>query len=427
MTVPTTSNSVTYTGTGTVDAYDYSFRLLADTDLLVVVDDETLVLGDDYTVSGVLSYTGGKVTLLAGDLASGAALTMTRAPAEVQNTSLQSQGAYDAKVIENSLDLLTMICQWLQNQISRSAFGLPDPLALALLQWNAAGDALQNISIADLGSILAAGNYIVDTFDAGADFTPGTTTDFVLSQAPGTLNNAWVFFDGTYQQLATFTLDGDTLTFDAPVPYGVLAVEIRQAGVLPLSIPADGSVTRNTIGPFAVGTGEIDGEAVDLSKLAPEVTDLIAAEGAQVGDGKLWFASAIPAKWLACDGSSLLRASYPALFAVIGTTWGTADGTHFTLPDLRGRAPIGVGTGSYASPTPRVLADVGGLETHSLTAAENGPHTHTGLYTAAGGGGAIGFAEVAGVAALTGSSGSGTAHNIMQPFAVVNYLIRALP
>ncbi len=44
-----------------------------------------------------------------------------------------------------------------------------------------------------------------------------------------------------------------------------------------------------------------------------------------------------PSGYLLCDGSSLLRATYAALFAVIGTAFGTADGTHFNLPDSRGR------------------------------------------------------------------------------------------
>jgi microcystin-dependent protein len=55
--------------------------------------------------------------------------------------------------------------------------------------------------------------------------------------------------------------------------------------------------------------------------------------------------SSVPTGWLECDGSSLLRADYAALFTAIGTTWGSVDGTHFTLPDFRGRARIGKGTG----------------------------------------------------------------------------------
>lgn len=46
-----------------------------------------------------------------------------------------------------------------------------------------------------------------------------------------------------------------------------------------------------------------------------------------------------PSGWLLCFGQSLLRSDYPELFANIGTTYGSADGTHFNVPDLRGRLP----------------------------------------------------------------------------------------
>lgn len=41
--------------------------------------------------------------------------------------------------------------------------------------------------------------------------------------------------------------------------------------------------------------------------------------------------------WFLCDGASYLRSEYPDLFAVIGNNFGTADGTHFNVPDLRGQ------------------------------------------------------------------------------------------
>lgn len=44
----------------------------------------------------------------------------------------------------------------------------------------------------------------------------------------------------------------------------------------------------------------------------------------------------VPAGFLKCNGASLSRTTYARLFAAIGTTFGAADGTHFTLPDLRG-------------------------------------------------------------------------------------------
>ena len=54
--------------------------------------------------------------------------------------------------------------------------------------------------------------------------------------------------------------------------------------------------------------------------------------------------SSAPAGWLLCYGQSLLRSGgsgYPELFAAIGTTYGAADGSHFSLPDCRGRGSFG--------------------------------------------------------------------------------------
>lgn len=56
------------------------------------------------------------------------------------------------------------------------------------------------------------------------------------------------------------------------------------------------------------------------------------------------------AGWLYCDGRSLLRADYPALFTAISTRFGTADGTHFNIPDLRGRFVRGFDDGQGRDP-----------------------------------------------------------------------------
>ena len=44
----------------------------------------------------------------------------------------------------------------------------------------------------------------------------------------------------------------------------------------------------------------------------------------------------IPAGWMLCNGDSLSKADYPALFSVIGTNWGEPTPSTFNLPDLRG-------------------------------------------------------------------------------------------
>jgi len=134
--------------------------------------------------------------------------------------------------------------------------------------------------------------------------------------------------------------------------------------------------------------------------------------------------ASVPTGWLLCDGSAVSRTIYAALFAAIGTTYGAGDGVStFNLPDLRGRVPIGAGTGSGLSA--RTRGQQIGTETHPLTEAELPAHTHTvpavSLGAASGGVTVPGSLTQAGA---TDSTGSGAAHNNMQPSRVVNWIIK---
>jgi microcystin-dependent protein len=97
--------------------------------------------------------------------------------------------------------------------------------------------------------------------------------------------------------------------------------------------------------------------------------------------------------WLPCDGSAYLRTLYDDLFDVIGTSFGDGDGsTTFNLPDFRGRAPIGTGTGAGntasdadggsepsggSALTARELGEWGGQETFAIASGNLPTHTHT--------------------------------------------------
>lgn len=147
-----------------------------------------------------------------------------------------------------------------------------------------------------------------------------------------------------------------------------------------------------------------------------------------------------PNGWLNCLGQELYRGDYPNLFAVIGTTYGAGDGsTTFNLPNLAGRVVVGQGNG--VGLTPRSMGDTDGAETHTLTTGEIPSHSHTsnavggtlGLITADGNNTAGGGLDVSAVepnlyaapAALSiDNSGDGGAHNNMQPFMVLNYIIK---
>lgn len=148
------------------------------------------------------------------------------------------------------------------------------------------------------------------------------------------------------------------------------------------------------------------------------------------------------ARWLPCDGASLLRADYPDLFMVIGTAFGSIDGSHFSLPDLRGRVPAGIGTGTGL--TARTLGDNFGEETHTLITSETPVHSHIdtghthseGIALPAVGAAIVGVpipsavpsVGVTGIGfASIGNTGADGAHNNIQPALALNFLIVALP
>jgi microcystin-dependent protein len=161
-----------------------------------------------------------------------------------------------------------------------------------------------------------------------------------------------------------------------------------------------------------------------------------------IGEIIQWAGTASPdPKWLVCDGGSLLRADYPDLFAVIGVTYGSADGTHFNIPDLRGRTALGVGSGTGLSTYN--AGDAGGEENHTLTTPEtpshshaDAGHTHTeGIAVPAIGAALVGVpipSAVPGIgvtglgSANIGNAGGGGSHNNLQPYLATNFLIVAL-
>jgi microcystin-dependent protein len=85
-----------------------------------------------------------------------------------------------------------------------------------------------------------------------------------------------------------------------------------------------------------------------------------------------------PDGWLICNGAEVPRAQYPALFAAIGTVWGTGNGsTTFNLPDLRGEFRRGWDAGRGVDPGRGfATAQSGAIQSHGHTGATNEAGTH---------------------------------------------------
>ena len=121
----TTAPRNDYVGNGATATYTYSFRIFSSSDLKVTKTDTsgvstTLTLTTDYTVTGVNSASGGTITLTAGNLTSGYALTIRFQRSIQQATDLRNQGGYFASTHENKFDETTRYAQQLQDQADRS-------------------------------------------------------------------------------------------------------------------------------------------------------------------------------------------------------------------------------------------------------------------------------------------------------------------
>jgi len=280
---------------------------------------------------------------------------------------------------------------------------------------------------------------------------------------------------------ATVTIanGGDAVVFADGAGSGAAVTEIKPG-------TADASVLTATLADSAITTAKIADDAVTAAKIADDAVGADAVADNSIGaaainisgngtsgqavvsdgDGSFSYSSNIvpsgalmpfagasaPTGFLLCDGSAISRSTYSTLFSAISTTYGAGDGSStFNLPDLRGRVIAGqddMGGSSADRLTDQTgglngdtLGGTGGSETHTLTTAQLASHTHSfsdtdsitamtflndGLGVNRGGSGASSSSNSISVSisGTTGSAGSGSAHNNVQPTIILNYIIK---
>lgn len=175
-----------------------------------------------------------------------------------------------------------------------------------------------------------------------------------------------------------------------------------------------------------------------------------------IGEVIEWPSGAIPAWALELNGQAVSRTSYAKLYSTWGALFGGGDGTTtFNVMNRKGRVGVGQDTGDTAFD---VIGETGGAKTHTLTQAElpshghsissDGSHTHAmansqAIYTIGSGPNQFGnnavntlngaLATSSTIAAngahfhggATGSVGSGSSHNNLQPYVTTRYIVRA--
>lgn len=186
------------------------------------------------------------------------------------------------------------------------------------------------------------------------------------------------------------------------------------------------------------------------------------ATKAPVGALVSYIGTTAPSGWLLCDSKTIGNASSggtaranddtQTLFELLWNSFADAQATvsggrgstasadfaankTITLPDLRGRIPLGkddmggsaanrITSASTNGANATTLGGVGGAQTHTLTTAEMPAHTHAIGTAITVNGGAGGIAEASPGAVNSGSTGGGGAHSNTQPWIALNYIIR---
>ena len=123
MTISTTTSKVSYTGNGVTTVFAYTFKIFADSEVTVYVDDVLKTLTTHYTISGAGSASGGNVTFTSGNTPPDTkSVVLLRNITKTQLTDYVENDSFPAETHESALDKLTMLVQDVDNAVTGDIF-----------------------------------------------------------------------------------------------------------------------------------------------------------------------------------------------------------------------------------------------------------------------------------------------------------------
>ena len=184
-------------------------------------------------------------------------------------------------------------------------------------------------------------------------------------------------------------------------------------------MPTQLQIRRGTTSQNNSFTGAVGELSIDTDTENIRIHDGSSAGGAEIipsGTIAGFGNTTAPTGWLACNDAAVSRTTYARLFAVIGTTFGTGDGSgNFNVPDLRDRAPLGFGTNmdTLGAATTGIAASAV-ITTASTTQSVS---TSTGTF-------ATSAKDSSQSSAVTAVNTSGHTHTLTLPSQVVQFIIK---
>jgi microcystin-dependent protein len=266
------------------------------------------------------------------------------------------------------------------------------------LQWDGGSTSLVAATgRTSLGLVIGTN---VQAWDGDLDAIAAITgTTGILKK---TAANTWSLDTSTYLTgNQSITLSGDvTGSGTTAITTTLATVTVAKGGTGLTTLTANNVILGNgTSTPSFVAPGT-SGNLLTSNVTTWQSTAHAAESGTPTGALMPYAGSTAPTGYLLCDGSSVSSSTYLALHAVISNTYGGsaytgAGSLSFNLPDLRGRLPMGAGTGtgqnasgtgapSGTAQTARTRGQWLGEETHQLTTTNMPSHSHNGATGNAG-------------------------------------------
>ncbi len=181
--------------------------------------------------------------------------------------------------------------------------------------------------------------------------------------------NGTNFYNAISGSVGNFTVNGNlgvtgTTSLSGALTYGGVTLSNAVTGTGSMVLSASPALTGAPTAPTAAA-------GTNTTQIA--TTAFVLANGVPTGGLVMWSTASAPSGYLLCDGSAVSRTTYASLFAVVGSTFGSGDGsTTFNLPNYTNRMPYGTtigATGGSANAT---------LVSHTHTASVSDPqHSHS--------------------------------------------------
>jgi microcystin-dependent protein len=339
-------------------------------------------------------------------------------------------------LVEQAITGVTSITMTDANYTLTSFNGITDEARSAVLVVNGSNNAIRNVIpplVKKLYTVTnnTAGGYgirIIGSSGTGVVIPNGATC---LVYCDG-VN----FYNGLTGSAGSFTVSGDLSTSGNASVTGALS-----------GTTATFSGAISSVSPAFTGTPTAPTAAAGTNTTQIATTAFVNQNSIVTGSLLMWPTGSAPTGYLLCDGTPVSRSTYAALFAIIGTTFGSGDGlTTFNLPDYRDRMPIGSGTIAASIGTTGGSKDaIVVSHTHTATSSVTDPgHTHSSngnnfLGNYAGGGinvradiRSYGMATVGVNSATTGvsvattvaSAGSSGTNANLPPYLGINFIIK---